>query len=270
MNFEDTSRCLGLQDVGSKATMVQNRQWPKMAGHSADDEELREWIIAETRLADSGKEDEEVASTTARETTDPATGSNGGMRTWTYDIGSPAQPEQSMASSPYSQFSALDKPLFTRQKSARKGLPVEFPGQHRELDLVPGSVYLVDSKGSFLKLPIPSSMPEDPLRWGYWKKTGATACLLFFSMLSISSGQLPEINYQLLLRDSAMQVSGQFAVHIGKSGVSCRHVADNLLCFRALVLSPSSNSLSFHHCSSDWDLLFGHPYLSRLAGDLCC
>lgn len=227
--------------MNAKATMVQARQWPKMAGHPADDEELREWIIAETRLSDPAKEDEGVGSTTARETTDPVPDSNGGVRTWTYDIGSPGQPDQSIASTPYSQFSALDKPRFERQKSARRGLPVEFPGAHRELDLVPGSVYLVDSKGSFLKLPIPSSMPEDPLRWGYWKKTGAIACLLFFTMLSISSGQLPEINFQLLVLDPAMQVSGQFAVHIKTSGVSCHHVADYLLCFRARGPSPFNN-----------------------------
>lgn len=209
--------------------MIQDKQRPKMAGHPTDDEELRDWIIAETRTADPMKGIEDVESTTAREAKHNSTGSNGGIQTWEYDIGSRAQHDQSMASTPYSQTSALDKPFFERQKSTRRGLPVEFPGQHRELDLVPGSVYLVDSKGSFLKLPIPSNMPEDPLRWGYWKKTGAIACLLFFSMLSISSGQLPEINYQLLLLDPTMQVSGQFAVYpdIKKLGVSCHHNADS-------------------------------------------
>lgn len=228
MGFEDSSGCLGWSDVKAKVAMIQDRQWPKMAGHPTDDEELRDWIIAETRTAESGNGTEDIESTTAQETKHTSTGSNGGIQTWECDIGSPAQHDQTMASTPYSQISSMDKTFFERQKPARKGLPVEFPGQHRELDLVPGSVYLVDSKGSFLKLPIPSSMPEDPLRWGYWKKTGAIACLLFFSMLSISSGQLPEINYQLLIRDPTMQVSGHFAVHldIKNSGASCHQIAD--------------------------------------------
>ncbi|KAJ4408192.1 hypothetical protein N0V82_009766 [Gnomoniopsis sp. IMI 355080] len=190
----------------AKATTIQNGHWPEIPdGESKVDEELRDWIIAETKITDAEEGRRDVWATTARDPIDYAVHSNGDTQTWVRNTHDTAQNDLSSVCSPYSRPSTSHNPLFERHKGGRKGLPVEFPGQHRELDLVPGSVFLVDSKGSFLKLPIPSNMPEDPLRWGYWKKTGAIACLLFYSMLSISSCQLPEINFQLLLRDPTMQ-----------------------------------------------------------------
>lgn len=70
-----------------------------------------------------------------------------------------------------------------------------------------GSVLLVDSKGNFLKLPIPSDMPEDPLRWGKWKRFGAMICIIFLGMLGLSAVQLPEVNFQLLQLDPVLEVS---------------------------------------------------------------
>lgn len=194
--------------------MIQNGQWPEIPdGDGKVDEELRDWIIAETKITDAEEGRRDVWATTARDRIDDAVHSNGVTQTWVRNARDPLQNDHSSVYSPYSRTSTSTNPLFERHKISRKGLPVEFPGKHRELDLVPGSVFLVDSKGSFLKLPIPSGMPEDPLRWGYWKKTGAIACLLFYTMLSISSCQLPEINFQLLLHDPTVQVSE----HVAKS-----------------------------------------------------
>lgn len=191
--------------------MARHGQCRKMDDDPKIDEELRDWILAETRITDAEMGMNVAKDTTTHIATDNFVDSNHGIQTWTCNTRSPAQPDHSITDSPYGRASYSTNPLFDRHKPVRKGLTVEFPGQHRELDLVPGSVFLVDSKGSFLKLPIPSNMPEDPLRWGYWKKTGAVACLLYFSMLSISSAQLPEISYQLLLLDPAMLVSGHVA-----------------------------------------------------------
>lgn len=195
--------------MSAKSTMAQNSQGSRIPGDDCVvDEELRDWIIAETKITEAEQARDNIRATTSQAQTENKAHSSGDNQTW---VCTPALPPPSTVDSPYGRPSTSNYPLLERNKSVRRNLPMEFPGKHRELDLVPGSVFLVDSKGAFLKLPIPSGMPEDPLRWGYWKKTGAIASLLFFSMLSISSGQLPEINYLLLLNDPKMQVSGHIA-----------------------------------------------------------
>lgn len=100
---------------------------------------------------------------------------------------------------------APQKPLSRDSKDA-----VSFPGparQQQDLELLPGSVYLVDSDGSILKLPIPSDDPNDPLQWSKWKRTGALFCIIFFQTLGLSMVQLPEVNYRLLQADPALAVS---------------------------------------------------------------
>lgn len=85
-----------------------------------------------------------------------------------------------------------------------------FPGSgqnQQDLELVPGSVFLVDSNGSILKLPIPSDDPNDPLRWGRWKRAGAFFCITFFRILGFSMVQFPVVNFHLLQADPAIAVS---------------------------------------------------------------
>lgn len=259
----------------TKTPVGHNAQLRKMNGDLGGDKELKDWILAETKsadAADAGRALERARTTTARIGKENTLDLHG-IQTWMSDTRSSAdRPGHLVAGSPYSQASFSTNPLFVTHKSMRKGLPVEFPGQHRELDLVPGSVFLVDSKGSFLKLPIPSNMPEDPLRWCYWKKTGAVACLLFFSMLSISSCQLPEVNYQFLLRDPDMQVSGHSAGSLSEDfGNHSALFADNLIQrVRALFQSLCSNSLYSPRFSLDWAPSFGRRCPLRLAAVLFC
>lgn len=85
--------------------------------------------------------------------------------------------------------------------------PEPTKNQQDDLELLPGSVYLVDSDGSILKLPIPSDDPKDPLQWGRWKRAGALFCIIFFQVLSLSICQFPEVNFRLLQADPAFAVS---------------------------------------------------------------
>lgn len=177
------------------------KQWPKVREVAGDDEELRDWILAQTKAVSRDVDIESIQTTAA--SSDFDTERNG--KWWANGTRSTRQLEDPEPNGGLKGGGMAAKFPFHHHHH-HQGKAVQFPGQHREMEVHPGSVFLVDSAGKFLKLPIPSDMQEDPLRWGKWKRFGAMLCIVFFSMLGLSAVQLPEVNFQLMQLDPVLEV----------------------------------------------------------------
>ena len=64
-----------------------------------------------------------------------------------------------------------------------------------------GSVFLITSDGTTLKLPVPSDSPADPLGWGRWKRIGAFLAVYWYSTITLTSAQAASMMFQGISRE---------------------------------------------------------------------
>lgn len=63
-----------------------------------------------------------------------------------------------------------------------------FQSKH-DSSLLPGSVFIIASDGSVLNLPIPSTLPNDPLNWSFKKRALALTAVGIFSSVGAALSQ---------------------------------------------------------------------------------
>ena len=77
--------------------------------------------------------------------------------------------------------------------------------KHTSVDLS-GSVFLISSDGTTLKLPIPAKTARDPLNWSTQKRIWAMISLIFFSIAGLVAVESPSLMFPLFLKEFSQNV----------------------------------------------------------------
>lgn len=201
-------------------TPVVERSWsPRARSIKSTDDELRQWIENEESilLKEIGIDpDDRPSSSAPRENDSIHSDHSKTTKTWKLSKKASVKIKSKVttlggamgSTESVEPIVVQHAPQVPVNRDSKDTVPFSGPARpQQDLELLPGSVYLVDSDGSILKLPIPSDDPNDPLQWSKWKRTGALFCITFFQILGLSMCQLPEVNYRLLKADPALAVS---------------------------------------------------------------
>jgi hypothetical protein len=97
-----------------------------------------------------------------------------------------------------------------------------------------GSVYLITSSGQTVELPIPSELPNDPLRWSWIKRVGALSAIYVFTIVNLVLVQ----GTSMLLQALEVEYKGAVYDHRSLDGESHLTRYSVLIHFESIICHP--------------------------------